>query len=202
MIITRLEEFDKSKVSIYMDDEYSFWLYQKELEQYKLNIGAEIPEALYQELMHEVVGNRAKQKALSVLKFMDRTEQELRTRLAEAGYPEEIINQTIAYVNNYNYLDDARLAFSYTRARMNKKSKLVIKTELMQKGVGSQIIAQVFEEVYSGDPQEDPELEAIRKAIARKTKAPEQLDFKEKQKLIASLYRKGFTMDKIRRLLE
>lgn len=202
MIITRLEATDKSKVNVYLDDRYEFWLYQKELEQLGLQEGAMISEEVYVRVFEDPVSRRAKEKALSILKFSDRTEQELRKKLSEAGYTDHSIDRAIEYVTGYGYLNDERLASSYTRARMNKKSKLMIKMELMQKGVSTDAIDHVFSEEYSENPEEDPELDAIRKAISKKVREPEKLGYEEKQKLIASLYRKGFDISKIKHILE
>lgn len=202
MLIIRLEKTDKSKVNIHINDTYAFWLYQKEVEQLELSDGMEITDAAYHNIVEDIIYKRAKEKALSILKFTDRTKQELSNKLAEAGYTEDIIDRAIGYVTEYGYLDDERLASSYTRARMNKKSKLMIKMELKQKGVSIDAIESVFSEEYSGTSDEDPELDAIRRAIAKKTKEPEKLEYDEKQKLIASLYRKGFDIGRIRRILE
>jgi regulatory protein len=201
MIITALEELEQKKVKVFIDGEYAFLLYQKDIGRYKLCVGEEIGSALYDEIMEDTVSRRAKQKTLSLLKFMDRTEKELCRKLSEAGYTQEVIDEAIAYVSSYGYLNDERLASSYVRSRMNSKSKMVIKAELLQKGVDGDIIEKVFLEEYGEEEETDGELNAIRKAIARKTKAPDSLSYEEKQKLIASLYRKGFEIGKIKKIL-
>jgi len=201
MIVTKIEKTDKSKCRIYLNDEYVFWLYQKELDQYQLTEGTELSDSLYQELMSEVVLGHAKEKALSILKFMDRTEFELRRKLSEADFSEEIIDQAIDYTVTYGYLNDERFASFYVKSRMNKKSKLVIKSELLQKGVNSEDMERVLEELYTEDMEEDSEIIAIRKAVNKKTRNPETLDYEAKQKLIASLYRKGFEINKIKQVL-
>jgi len=135
------------------------------------------------------------------LQYMDRTEQELRKKLSEAGYTSLIIDRTLAYVNEYGYLDDERYAAAYVRSKMKSKSKLVIKTMLMQKGINKETIDCIFMIEYGDDEQEDPELIAIKKAVSKKTKTPEDLTSEEKQKLLASLYRKGFDLGKIKQIL-
>lgn len=202
MIITRLEEMNKSKVRVYIDHEYAFWLYEKDIAYYRLTESTEISEVLYHEIIDKTVLHRAKLKALALLKFSDRTELELRNKLKEAGYKEEVIDRTIDYINGYGYLNEERLASSYVRNRMNSKSKLMIKMELQQKGVSSKVIEEVFREEFENGENEDAELNAIRKVIARKVKSTENLDYETKQKLMASLYRKGFDPEKIKRVLE
>ncbi|HWT75461.1 MAG TPA: regulatory protein RecX [Mobilitalea sp.] len=202
MIVTRLEELEQSKVKVYIDYEYAFLLYQKDITQFKLREGDLITQAVYEDIVSNTVYYRARQKALSILKSIDRTEQELRKKLSDAGYTNDIIDKTISYISGYGYLNDERLASAYVRARKNTKSKLVIKNELLQKGVKKEIIDFVFDEAYDNEEQEDSELIAIKKAIAKKVKDPGNLDYDEKQKLIASLYRKGFDISKIKQILD
>jgi Uncharacterized protein conserved in bacteria len=202
MVVTNLEQSEQSKVKVFIDDSYAFLLYQKDIEQFGLKQGREIAEALYMEIMEETIYRRAKQKALAVLKFIDRTEQELRTKLSESGYPEEIIIRTISYVMEYGYLNDERFARAYIRARMHTKSKQVIKNELYRKGISKEVADSILAEEYENtETVEDAELSAIRKAVAKKTKNPEALNPQEKQKLMASLYRKGFEISKIKKVI-
>lgn len=201
MNITRFEELDKSKIKVYIDDEYAFILYEKDIEHLRLDEGISISQDLYDNIIDEIVYPRAQQKALAILKYMDRSEQEVRNKLSRADYVGTIIDRTIAYVKEYGYLDDERFTAAFIRARMNRKSKLMIKTELMQKGINKDTINSVLLVEYGEDEEEDAELNAIRKAIAKKTRSPEALTYEEKQKLIASLYRKGFNIGKIKQIL-
>jgi regulatory protein len=202
MLITQLEELEKSKVRVYLDNEYAFLLYRKDIEKFKLIEGNEISFEVYEKILTDTVYRRAKQKALAILKFMDRTELELRRKLSDAGYPEKIIDRTISYVIEYGYLNDERYALTYVRARMNTKSKLVIRTELLQKGISKDLTERILEEEYEQDEiGEDVEMTALRKAIAKKTKSVENLSLDDKRKLMAALYRKGFDVGKIKKAL-
>ncbi len=201
MVVTQLEEIEKSKIKVYLDEEFAFILYQKDIDQYGISEGLVLSQELYQRIMEDTIYRRAKQKALAILKFMDRSEQELRKKLNETGYPADIIEQTIHYVSEYGYLNDERFGAAYIRSRMHTKSKLAIKTELLQKGLDKSLITQLFESAYNDEDLEDAELVAIKKAIAKKTKSLEELNQEEKQKLIASLYRKGFDFSKIRQII-
>ncbi len=200
MQITRLEELEKSKVKVYIDYEYAFLLYQKDIKAYKLIEGDEISPIHLETILNDTVLRRAKQKALAILKYSDRMESELRRKLAEADYKEDIISRVMEYLDQYGYLNDERVIAFYVRAKMNTKSKMVIRNELLQKGAKKEAIDEVMEQVYE-ENQEDAELMALKKAIAKKTKKPEELDNEQKQKLIASLYRKGFDINKIKKLM-
>ena len=133
---------------------------------------------------------------MAILKYMDRTEQELRQKLKQAEYTESITESAIEYVKMFHYLDDKRFAANYIRYKKDTKSKRQLQTELMQKGIRKEFIEQAFEEEY------DDEDLAIQKAIAKKTMDIDSLSQEEKKKLASSLYRKGFKMDKIQKYIK
>lgn len=199
MIVTKLELQNPGKIKVFIDEEYAFFLEEKDMELYILKEGDEIGSEMFHEITEKLLWERSKQKAVNLLKFADRSEQELRSRLSEAGFHDSIIDRTIAYVRQYGYLDDARYAANYIRTRMNRKSKLVIKGELVQKGIKKDLIDGIIEQEYGED--EDAELQAIKKIIEKKTKSAEDLTPEKKEKLIASLYRKGFEIGKIKQLI-
>lgn len=195
MIISRIEQIDKKKYKIYIDQEYAFLLYSSDIKKNKLEVGEEISQQLYEEIIEDTVFRRAKQKALAILKFMDRTEKELELKLRQADYTDDIINRTIAYVKDYKYIDDERYTSYYIRSKKDLKSKRQIEMELYRKGIDKSMIDRVLEEEFDGDES------AIKKAIAKKTSNIEELTYEEKQKIAASLYRKGFRSEDIRKYL-
>ncbi len=200
MIITRLEGLEGSKVRVYIDDEFAFLLTEKELERYRLKEGVVLSSAEYERILEETIYHKVLDKALYILKFADRSETELRKKLIQSEFPAALIDRVISYVKEYGYLNDKRFAAAFIRGRMNKKSKLMIKNELLQKGISGDILEEAFYEIYT-EEEADVELTAIKKAIAKKTADPEALTYEEKQKLIASLYRKGFDLGKIKQCL-
>lgn len=202
MVITKIENITKTKVKIYIDGEYAFSLYQKDIQLLQVEEGMELPEKIYEEILEKIILYRAKQKALALLKAQDRTRMELRNKLSEAGYREDIIDQTIAYIDSYGYLDDERYASNYIRFRKHQKSKLVLQMELSRKGISKEILESIFENEYQEDESEDPEITAIKKIITKKNIDTKNLSWEEKQKLVASLYRKGFALDKINHILQ
>lgn len=202
MIITKIEKITKTKARIYIDGQYAFLLYQKDINLLQLEEEMELPEKIYQEIRDKIVFYRAKQKALALLKSQDRTRMELRNKLLEAGYTEDIIDQTITYINSYGYLNDARYASNYIRFRKHQKSKLQLQMELSRKGIGKEVLEPIFEMEYQEDGIEDPEITAIKKIIMKKNIDTKNITWEEKQKLVASLYRKGFALDKINSILQ
>lgn len=195
MIVSKLEELTKGKVKVYIDGEYHFLLYRKDINTYKLQENEPVSEKVYEEIIQDTVLRRAKQKAMAILKYMDRTEQELKQKLKQADYTECIIESAMEYVKMFHYLDDERFAANYIRYKKNSKSKRQLQTELMQKGIRKEYIDKAFDEEYVGEDS------AIQKAITKKTLDIDSLTPEEKMKLASSLYRKGFKMDQIKKYI-
>lgn len=196
MTITKIEELDKGKYKIYIDNEYCFCLYQKDLRLYHLKEYSEITDTVYRDIYQNTVLRRAKQKAMAILKFMDRTEQELVFKLKQADYSDTVISDTLAYIKDFHYIDDERYALNYIRFKKDNKSKRQIYAELIQKGIEKGYIDQAFSEEYESEDY------AVQKAIAKKTKDVDAMTEEEKTKLTASLYRKGFQLDLIKKYIK
>lgn len=140
---------------------------------------------------------KAKEKAMSLLLFKDRTKKELEERLYRVGFNELAINEAIHYVESFGYINDARYAGNYIHFRKESKSKKEISYKLMQKGVPKDIIEEAFQD-YEGDTA------ALRNMIDKRLKGRERhdIDGTEKQKLIAYLMRKGYAMHEVLHELE
>lgn len=138
---------------------------------------------------------KAKEKAMSLLLIKDRTEKELSERLYHSGFSEVACEEAMEYVKSFGYIDDFRYAKNFIDFRKNEKSKKEIQFKLLQKGVCLELIAVAMEEEYDG------ETEALQRALKKrlKGKSISDLTLQEKQKLIASLARKGFSLSEILR---
>jgi len=212
--ISKLEVVEKIKTKVYIDEEYHFLLYPQDMRLYKLEEGMELTDEEYKRIIEDTVLRRGKQKALTLLKYMDRTEYELILKLKTSGYSQSVIDSIITYVKSYHYIEDARYASQYIRYKKESKSKRQIQMELMQKGIASNFIEvamdeEYFNKEYSNEEYFDnkeglgdgPEDIAIRKAIYKKVKEKDidELDEKERTKLMGYLYRKGFSTELIRK---
>jgi regulatory protein len=195
MIITKLEELEKGKVKVYIDEEYHFLLYKRDIYIYDLHEDMNITDEIYNDIFINVVFRRAKQKTLAILKYMDRTEHELLLKLKQADYTDAVAKEAIEYAKEYHYVDDERYARNYIECKKLSKSKRQLEMELMKKGIEKNYIEQIFAEEYNGEE------EAIKKAITKKTKNNEAFSKENKIKLANYLYKKGFQLDLINKYL-
>lgn len=184
--VEEILEYKKGRYRVLLEDGTSWILYKGEVRAYRLEPGAEVPEALAEEIRTEVIGKRVKKRAMHLLEQMDRTEYGLREKLRQGKYPEEAIEDAIAYVKSYHYLDDERYARNYILSYQDTRSRQRIQQDLLRKGIDKRLIEQVLEEAYEGE-----ELQMIRQLLQKKH-YDTGTDIKEKRRIYAFLLRRGF----------
>ncbi|MCI8859412.1 MAG: regulatory protein RecX [Lachnospiraceae bacterium] len=198
MQIIRISELDKKRVKIVLEDGTCFLLYKAEQRRYDLTEGEELLEQQFLQIREEILIRRARKRAMHLLERMDRTEAQLREKLRLGYYPEDVIEDAVAYVKSYHYVDDLRYAQNYVRARKEQKSQKKLQMELLAKGVPKQMAQQALEEEY----QQENERQLILKWIEKKQYCAQEADMKEKRRMYQFLLRKGFQSDDILHVLE
>ena len=197
MVVTNIESITKTKYRVYIDDEFAFVLYKGELFKYQIHKDEEISEETIAGIKKEVLVKRAKLRAMHLLNAMPRTEQQLREKLAQNEYPEDVSEAAVSYVKSFGYINDEAYIRNYIISRKNSKSKREIVMLLGQKGLRGELVDNIVEEMYA----EESELSTIKEIMRKKRWNPSEMEEKEKQKMLAYLMRKGFSYEEIRRAL-
>lgn len=198
MVVTKIEAVTKTRFKVYVDEEFAFVLYKGELSRYRIVAEGEISEEMFHKIKKEIILKRAKLRALHLLNDMDRTEAQLRAKLNQGGYTEDIAEQAIAYVKSFGYIEDAGYAGRYILSRQGSKSRKEIYAGLCRKGVSKEEIDRAMEECYG----EAGELEAVQALVRKKRFDPETATDAEKQKIYGYLARKGFRYETIRQVIQ
>ena len=174
-----------------------------ELREYDIKSGNEISESVYESIKSEVLSKRAKLRAMNLLQKKDYTEKQLRDKLQEGLYSQELIDEAINYVKSYRYLDDERFARDYITYHMEMRSRNRILQDLTGKGISKDVTISIMDELYSESEEisGDIETEQINKLLIKKH-FDKDMDYKDKQKIMGFLVRRGYTMDSIRRAME
>ena len=155
MYISGIEKLPQKKNRIYIDGEYAFMLYDRDMKIYHLESAGfdenegyenriEISGELYSRIMKETVIRRAHQKALAILERMERSEAELRQKLKTDMYPDMVTDETIAWLKQLHYLDDSRYAQSYIRVRMENTSRQELIGKLRAKGIDKETALEAY----------------------------------------------------------
>ena len=111
---------------------------------------------------------------------------QLREKLRQNEYPKEAVEQAIAYVKSYHYIDDLRYACSYVRYQKEKKSNRRLQQDLQKKGVAKEFIEQALLEEGNED-----ETDAIQRLLEKKGYTPE-MPREQANKIYQFLLRRGY----------
>lgn len=213
MRIVKIEEMDKVRRKVYLEEGPVFWLYRKDVSEYRLQENSDLSEECYERIRKEKVLVYAKKKLLELLERMDHSEQELRNKLQLRVFSPDIIDEAILYAKQFHYIDDLRYAINFIQMKSSIKSKKQITYLLYQKGITKDCVEQAYQEFLQREQdissnqegldriKSNPEIAAIEKLINRKGKPIDEYTKEELQKLTASLYRKGFSTENIRFVL-
>lgn len=198
MQITDIKSVSKTKFKVYLDGQFAFTLYKGELFRYRIQEDRELSEEVYQEIREKVVLKRAKLRAMHLLNDMDRTESQLRTKLLNGDYPADIVDEAIAYVKSFGYINDESYIRRFIESKRNSKSKKEIYALLMKKGVDMEQVHEILSEYYSAEDS----LNAIRDLLRKKRYDPKSATDQEMRKIYGYLARKGFGYEDIRQVIQ
>jgi len=186
----------KGRYSIFLDDRFGFGINEEILFLHRLKIGdnldtSKIAKIKKSESTHNLFG-----KVLRFLSYRARSEKEITDYLSkkEAGPIEQ--QKIIRKLKKLNFLNDSEFARSWisNRVSVGGSGKRKIYLELCQKGVSKEIVEKTLNII-----SQNQEIESAEILIVKKTKnSSGSLGFKEKQKLKAFLFRRGFDYQTIK----
>lgn len=185
MLVDRIEFITKTKAKVCFDNGVECILYRMEIRREGLEEGEEIPEEQFESIMKEIVLKHAKKKVMDLLIRSDKTEKELRDKLKRDQYPEFIIEQAIAYVHFYHYINEDNYLENYVKYHSRGKSRIMLVQELTQKGIDKENISDCLEKLYD-------EREQVRYLVQKKIRGRLEITPEEKEKVSRYLFRKGF----------
>lgn len=196
MTVTDIAPLDKRRSKVTLDEDFTLVLYKGEVKRFEIEKDKELTEEAYQTILHEILEKRAVERALYLLQSSDKTEAELRRKLKEGYYPQEAIDHTIDFLKRYRYIDDENYVKRYVETYSAKKSRRQLLFDLQRKGIQRDMAEAACEE------QPIDEETQILDYIRKKKLVWKELNPKEKNRVYASLGRKGYSYEAIKRALE
>ena len=158
---------------------------------------------------------RCKERSLYLLTGAAKTERRLREKLQKSEhYTEEIIERTLSVLKEYDYINDYRYCMQYLEENAHRRSAKDMQSKLYGRGVDGAVIREALEDFQRKHREEgeensfeeqgetDPERIALRRWLEKKSRNMDLSDWKERQKLTASLLRKGFSYSMIQEYLQ
>jgi len=138
------------------------------------------------------------EKAIALLASRARTEKEIVDSLRKNAYPEAAIARVMARLHEAGYIDDADFAEQWTAARISKGlGTRRIRMELFRKGVSQEDIDETLSSIDEQDIMASALKSAQKAARGKDLSLPA-----ERQKVIASLARRGFDYSLARAALD
>lgn len=196
MIVTQLADMGKGRYKVYIEERPAFALYRGELNRLGIREGEEISEESLRQVREEILPLRAKKRAMNLLQKREYTSAGLREKLREGEYPEVCIEEALAYVESYGYVDDLRYAQDFIAYNLDRKSQMRIEQDLLRKGIRKDTVRAVFDELEKQGTRQD-EAAMIKALLEKKKYDAQTADKQEKQRMYAFLYRKGFHSEAI-----
>ena len=177
----------KKRVNIFLDDKFAFSLEAEVALKEGLKPGRELADNDVKALTDSDIFQRCLNAALRFLSYRPRSEAELRRRLVKHGFDSEPIAAVIARLKEQGMVDDLAFARFWVENResFSPRGQRMLKLELRQKGVSSDII----EAVVNGSGDDDS---AYRAALA-KARSLSRTDYQSfRRRLGEYLKRRGF----------
>ena len=197
MEIKEITQYKNGRVRIRLEGGLTFLLYKKESAKYDFKEGDFLSEEVWQEIRQEILVKRAKKRALYLLQKMDRTRKQLWDKLRENEYPEDVIEEALAYVESFHYIDDGRYAANYVHYHQDKKSKKQLQMDLRQRGISQEDMEEALEQELTISSEE-----LIHNWLLKKHYDPATADDGERRRVYQFLLRKGFYSDEIIRCMK
>ncbi|MEX2581798.1 MAG: RecX family transcriptional regulator [Gemmatimonadota bacterium] len=194
----RRQKRRRNRVNVHVDREFRLTVAEEVAVRRGLRAGIEMDEKFIEALEAEDALWRARDAALHLLSYRQRTERELRDRLMRKGYDAETVDSCAQQLKNSGLLNDEAFARAFIRDRIRARpsGRGRLRAELRSKGVASEIAESLLDDALaSGD---DSELELARRAAGRFKRRKGEEAIRAKRRLYGFLSRRGFTADVIR----
>lgn len=164
--------------------------------QFGLEKGQEITREELAKVRAADVLRKAKARALYLLGERDMCLAELTKKLTKT-YGEEIASEAASYVLGLGYINDERYAAKLAEYLTKRKQygKRRAKQEMLHKGLERELVEEALAQI----PDEAVSRELVE--LIERRYANKLGEYKERQKVIAALARRGFSFDEIKRAI-
>jgi len=143
---------------------------------------------------------KARAYAFLLLKFRLRSEAELKARLKQKGFSEELSRDTVNFLKDKEFIDDRVFAKGWVAARLKRPFGIRrIKQELIAKGLNQGIIEDALVQAKKGYSEDQIVSQLAQERFLRLRNVEPQ---KAKARLYAYLLRRGFSPDVVSEIIK
>lgn len=200
--ITAIEPQKKNKdrFNIYVDGRFAFAIGAGDLARERLKIGQTISQGSTDRLIRVNEFSKVFEKVLKFLSYRPRTTKEIKDYLLKKKVDEDLKSVVISKLEKSGLIDDLEFAkwWVANRLKFRPKGLVIIKAELIKKGVEPEIINQVTGQI-DASIEAKLALNLARKKFAQYQKLPYQQSYK---KLVDYLSRRGFSWSTVKSTID
>lgn len=147
-------------------------------------------------MLNQEIYARAKDYALRSLGMREQSEAQIRQKMEQREYPEDVINAVIVFLKNYNYLNDERFVEQYISGHCHKMNRRQLKNKLYTLGF-KHIDIDAYLELYQYD--EDA---VLKKAMESYIRNKDLTNPETYNKVLSFFMKKGYSFSLIRKNLD
>ena len=185
-----VQKKNKNRCNIYIDNVFAFGVSNELIYKENLKIGMIIDEEKLKKIAYEENLINCKETALKIIERSYKTKKEMIKRLLEKGYALEEINETLKFLEEYNFINDESYAKAFINDRTKTQGKQKIKYALKNKGVSDEKIEEELSKLDMEKEKENANILALKKySILIKRESDK---YKLKEKIIRFLISRGY----------
>lgn len=190
---------NKNRYNIYINENFAFGLDEEIVAKYDVCVNKELTQEFLTDVLFAEEKSKAMDSALNYLSYTAKSEKEIRKKLSEKEYEEDIIDYVIEKLKGFGYIDDIALGHALIKDRQifKKVGKRVIAQDLFHKGIPKETVDELMQETYD----EDEEFQRALTLAQKKLSTLEGDRYKIKGKLYAFLSRKGYVSNIISQVM-
>ena len=185
-----VQKKNKNRCNIYIDNVFAFGVSNELIYKENLKVGMIVDEEKLKKIAYEENLINCKETSLKIIERSYKTKKEMIKRLLEKGYALEEINETLKFLEEYNFINDESYAKAFINDRTKTQGKQKIKYALKNKGVSDEIIEEELSKLDMEKEKENANILALKKySILIKRESDK---YKLKEKIIRFLISRGY----------
>ena len=182
-----------------MDGEFVAGVHEDVAAALNLGVGQSFDRDRLVELVKAETMRKARERALRLIGYRDRSKSEIRKRLVGSDFPEDIVEEVVDHLSRAGLLDDRKFSRDWVKSRTASKpmGRTRLAWELRSRGVDAPIVEQALEGL-----DQEAEYGLARSVAEARLRKMDRDDPSVRSKLGSFLRRRGFSWDVIERVLD
>jgi len=200
-LITAIEAQKKrgDRRSIYVDGEFVAGVHEEVVLNLGLAVGQAVDEQRLLGLLKTETTRKARERALRLISYRDRSKSEIRKRLVGSDFPEDVVEEVVEQLTRVGLLDDEKFSRDWVKSRTLSRpmGRARLSYELRSKGVEAPAVEKAL-----GCLDDAAECDLAFGLAAWKLDKMDREDPSTKRKLASFLARRGFSWETINEVIE